>query len=372
MKESIDEAFEETKSRQDVADPETTTPQGCTCTSLCGATIDDAFTLDWCTTADDCGDWSLIHGYWDYCLYLDSSKPDYLALDWNAKHDQIWTDIKADSSFGAYHPTDLFTESVVTTFENQWDILPAGRVKAIHGIGAVCPFTVDIAQDSPFTGVLQPGQVTGMIRMGAGIDFMDPLSSGFLPGAAVKILRTGQSSANVVLFNELNPLPDGNHNFFAMPLKNHVSGDINDIVTIVASEKFCTTGHCITKVGLSHWCTSDQEGNTVENPVFPFKLTFDLTGEVNFHEEKPSSMEEFMQQFDDIAVGTNLYTLKGHQNPDDLEGITLGNVVTTDKCISSKYGDTHLAFKHQWIEDDIALKPEWEAALLDDCFCNGN
>ena len=53
---------------------------------------------------------------------------------------------------------------------------------------------------------------------------MDPLSSGFLPGAAVKFLRSGTSSANFVLFNELNPLPDQNHNLFAVPLTNHVGG----------------------------------------------------------------------------------------------------------------------------------------------------
>ena len=84
---------------------------------------------------------------------------------------------------------------------------------------------MDISPDSPFTGLLGPGhQITGLIRLGAGIDFMDPLSSGFLPGAAIKILRTGTSSANFVLFNELNPLPNQNHNLFAVPLKNHVSG----------------------------------------------------------------------------------------------------------------------------------------------------
>ena len=67
-------------------------------------------------------------------MYLDSAKPDYLALDWKAKSDQIWTEIKADSSFGEYHRNDIFTESVVTTFENECDYLPAGRVKAIHGV----------------------------------------------------------------------------------------------------------------------------------------------------------------------------------------------------------------------------------------------
>ena len=97
--------------------------------------------------------------------------------------------------------------------------------QAIHGVGAICPFTVDISPNSPFTGLFKPGQkITGLIRLGAGIDFMDPLSSGFLPGAAVKFLRSGTSSANFVLFNELNPLPDQNHNLFAVPLTNHVGG----------------------------------------------------------------------------------------------------------------------------------------------------
>ena len=88
--------------------------------------------------------------------------------------------------------------------------------------------------------------------MGGGVDFMDVLSPGFLPGAAVKFLRSGTSSANWVLFDTLNPLPDGNHDMFSVPLQNHVSDKIDSVVTVAASEKFCTTGHCITKVGLSH------------------------------------------------------------------------------------------------------------------------
>ena len=79
----------------------------------------------------NCGEYSLAWGYWDYCLYKDSSKPDYVDLDWKIKHDMIWAEIKADPSFGAYHPTDLFTESVVTSFENEWDVMPAGRVKVL-------------------------------------------------------------------------------------------------------------------------------------------------------------------------------------------------------------------------------------------------
>ena len=41
----------------------------------------------------------------------------------------IWQEVKADPNFGEYHPANALTESVVTTFENEWDVMPAGRVK---------------------------------------------------------------------------------------------------------------------------------------------------------------------------------------------------------------------------------------------------
>ena len=92
-----------------------------------------------------CGKYSLAWGYYDWCLYKDSSKPDYVAQDWQTKHDQLWSEIKSDASYGGYFPADAFTESLITSFENEWDVMPAGRRKAIHGVGAVCPFTVDIS-----------------------------------------------------------------------------------------------------------------------------------------------------------------------------------------------------------------------------------
>ena len=157
-----------------------------------------------------------------------SSKPDWLALDWKVKQDLVWAEVKSDSSFGSYHVEQAFTESVVTSFENQWDVMPAGRVKIIHGIGAVCPVSIDISSDSPFTGVLKAGQSTGFIRMGGAADWTSFLTPGMTPGAGLKFLRTGAASANVVLINNLNPLPDNNHNFFAVPLRNHVPGKVKN------------------------------------------------------------------------------------------------------------------------------------------------
>ena len=117
---------------KEIADPETTTPNGCTCTSLCGATIDDLFFDDWCYTADECGLHGFIRGWWDYCLYKDSAKPDYTAMTWQEKQDFLWSKVKEDSTFGEYHPEAAFGESLLTTFENEWDVMPNGRVKVSH------------------------------------------------------------------------------------------------------------------------------------------------------------------------------------------------------------------------------------------------
>ena len=137
----------------------------------------------------------------------------------------------------------------------------------------------------------------------------------------------------------------------------------------VLAQKFCGTGHCITKVGLSDMCSIDQEGTKYPDPVFPFKL--ELTpASVQFQEAKPDSMEAFMAQFDSIEVGTTIYTLTAYFSPGDPVGRALGNVVTTDKCVSSNYGDTQMFFKHQWIEDDITLMPMWASDYYDGCHCN--
>ena len=37
----------------------------------------------------------------------------------------------------------------------------------------------------------------------------------------------------------------------------------------------------------------------------------------------------------------------------------IGDLVTTSDVTSSLWGDDHLFFRHQWTEDDVALRPEW-------------
>ena len=38
----------------------------------------------------------------------------------------------------------------------------------------------------------------------------------------------------------------------------------------------------------------------------------------------------------------------------------IGTLVTNSESVTSKYGDEVLFFRHQRVEDDVALKPEWK------------
>ena len=65
-----------------------------------------------------------------------------------------------------------------------------------------------------------------------------------------------------------------------------------------------------------------------------------------------------------------MYTIRAMRYPGDTEMVVLGDIITMDECVSSNYGDTKLFFKHQWIEEDAALKPEWADAYFSECYCN--
>ena len=238
---------------------------------MCSATLSgDNFAYDWCTTKDECGNYDLIYGYWDKCLYLDSEKPDYTAQTWSEKQEQMWAKINADNSIGPPpDPLQILFESVKTTFDDEWDHMPAGRTKFIHPAGAVCPFVVDI-KDSPFTGLFQDGQTHGMIRLGSATS-TDNEDSGVTPGGGVKFFRTGRSSGNFVILNQLGPIVNNNYNFFSVPLSNQIPEDA-PIFLIPVAIKFCQAQDCPTKVGLSDICRYDQDGNEVQDIVFPYKV----------------------------------------------------------------------------------------------------
>ena len=75
-------------------------------------------------------------------------------------------------------------------------------------------------------------------------------NAGVAPGAGIKFLRTGQSSANMFFLNDLDPLPDNQYNFFAAPLYNHIAS-AKSPAAIALVQKFMQASACPPKTGLS-------------------------------------------------------------------------------------------------------------------------
>ena len=133
----------------------------------------------------------------------------------------------------------------MTDFDNEWDNMPEGRQKFVHGVGAVCKFTLDI-HDSPYTGLFKNGVQTGIIRIGSALDMAD--GAGLMPGAGIKFLRTGKTSGNIVTaslkmqksYNLFDPDIYRLHNQPSIPTSNPF-----------LANKFLQATECPTKVGLS-------------------------------------------------------------------------------------------------------------------------
>jgi hypothetical protein len=69
-----------------------------------------------------------------------------------------------------------------------------------------------------------------------------------------------------------------------------------------------------------------------------------------------------------IPVGTKLFEVRAQAAPQE-EGVLIGTITVTDAFKTSKFGDEELFFKHQHMEDDWHLKPEWLAAIDKKSLC---
>lgn len=335
-----------------------TTAEGCTCTTECGATTDDGFACDWCRVQDGCGKTSLFSGNWDYCVY--PALEQFEAQDHKAKMDQVWKDMTAPENVGKSGPvksplgvvSQMVAESMRTTMDNHRDVLPIGRTKVIHAQGAHCQFEMTVEPDSPYTGILAPGATSaGIMRLGAAT----PLAhgQGLFPGMGVKFFRDGVHSANFVVLRATGPT-GGSNNYFKGDLSNHVAPP----TALQALMKFQQASDCISMVGLSDVCEYTQSGAKVDKVNFPFELLWRGSGEVEFDDSTTPTDEGLLKDLTSIPVGTHVWDVYAKASP-KAEAKKLGAVKTTSECVQSIFGDMKLAFKHQRMEADFTLRPEW-------------
>lgn len=170
----------------------------------------------------------------------------------------------------------LFTYSMERTFDAPGDAMPNSqginglwggqRDKLIHSVGVTGKVRfVPNRSNNGFTGIFK-GADYGIIRFSSAV-----APAPLRPGLGLKFLRNGMDSANLVAM----PSVDGQKewNFFANNFPNHVAAAQN-MDTKMLSKKFSEATNFIQQVGLSEWCSADQNGNSERNNQFPYMVTF--------------------------------------------------------------------------------------------------
>jgi len=327
------------------------------CKSECSASVSDGFKCDRCSTG-------LLSS--DYCVYPGNAT--FETKSFQDKGSYFWEALAKDQQHAEYPNASLFSESVRPTFYNMGDEMPAGRKKAIHGVGAVCRFKMENAAESPYTGLFEPGQQEGFIRLGSAVDYSN---GGLTPGLGIKFPRTGRHSGNFVALRSLDF--GQSWNFFASNLSNHIPPPSSDPKQKVIVKKFNQASNCPTQVGLSDMAMYSQNGKAHgAQTKFPFKLFLVPSKEVQTP-DKPKTIDVVNAEMNAFPIGTTLYTVYACGKPAGIqeenqptdggvekgcgEPLKLADMVTTTKCIASAYGDKAFQIRHQPVEEDWQADP---------------
>jgi hypothetical protein len=282
---------------------------------------------------------------------------DYEAQSASQKMTQLWG--KVMESSGRSGPTmsllgvvsTIIGESMRTPFDDHWDVLPEGRVKVIHSQGVHCQFVLDIPE-SPFTGLLSKGQQSGIIRMGSASS-NDETGKPPFPGLSFKFLRSGVQSGNFVALRSTGP-DGGGYAFFDQTF----SKIVNPPAALQALMKFDQASQCVSMVGLSDLCSYAQDGAPAQNVEFPYDILFEASSEQVYLPNEKMSDDEMLDHLSQIQDGTHLFNVYTKASP-TADKKFLGTLKTASQCEKSVFGDEHLFFRHQRMEEDFVKKPEW-------------
>ena len=269
----------------------------------------------------------------------------------------LWSQIKSDSSSGSWlHLPGVLIEDMAPTFDTPGDDMPCKwdgcRNKDIHSIGVISKVKFQTFP-SPFSGIFK-GADYGLVRHSTAAPY-NTKGTNIKPGLGLKLLRDGVDSGNMVS----SPGVDGQDdwNFFANDWSNHISQSKSKAL-IPLEIIFTTATDFVQAVGLSDMATYDKTGAKTDPAIFPFSLRFEPTTQFNW---SSTFTEDPLEQLMKMPSGSEIWKIYGLDAPKELGGQEhlVGSLVTTSETVKSFYGDDMLLIRHQRVEDDIKLKPEW-------------
>ncbi|CDW76274.1 UNKNOWN [Stylonychia lemnae] len=252
------------------------------------------------------------------------------------------------------------TQRVADTYE---DTLIGRRFKFVHSVGSLAKFQyTTTANAEGYTGIFASGCDNGIIRFSTAKEFITSKSSAdqaydnFIPAIAMKFLRSGVHSGNVMGMYGVNGIHSWN--FFKEDFSNHIPGSDGILLNLIGTALQSATPF-VQYLGLSDIAKYDQDGNEAANIKFPFKLVFEPQLRNLFPE---TFTLDYQEQLATIASNTVLYKVYAYDGPHSVNKVEIGQLKITSQIMKSEFGDKFLFFKHQDIREDIALKPEWQGS----------
>jgi len=259
-------------------------------------------------------------------------------------------------------------------FDTPCDEMPVGRIarvrtKFIHERGAVASIRWEPVNDLPetheFTGIFK-GSDFGFARMSL-VGAESPRGHTG-PGMALKFLRSGVDSANLITM--FSVAGQDSLNFFENNFTNPIPivDPTGDFALKAIGEKFRTKTEKIFQLGVSDMAMYDQEGKKEASPVFPFGIRLEPTGA--FKTGVLADLPAFQQTQDRgiikeltmVTPNATLYRVFAVDKPVCLGGVEhhIANIVLDGPVVTSDYSDKHLFFRHQLMDDDLKIHPDWE------------
>lgn len=231
------------------------------------------------------------------------------------------------------------------------------RAKTIHTNGNVAKITWVSTGDHPYTGMFK-GSDTGFARLSVAKP-PDTKTPNLAPGMGVKLLRDGMDSADFVCMYGVDGQDD--LNFFANDFSNHIP-DPKSIALLPLEARFATATNYIQTVALSEMASYTQDGTQESEVNFPWSLRFAPSGQYNFPSTVAEGYTNFLDDLSTITEGSVLYDVYAMDKPTELGGtqMKVAQIITQSEMTTSFWGDEKMFIRHQRMEDDLKIHPEWE------------
>lgn len=296
----------------------------------------------------------------------------YEAQTAEEKLDELWSLAKSPEGTSGRYPycheeiqLALF-DDVSVSFTHFGDKVPYKRNKRVHPVGGVSKAVWKSVGNHTYSGQFQEESPV-FLRYST---VRHPDYYEFTPSIAVKFLRDGMPSGNLVAANTLLGQQSGS--FFQNTLSNHLPKvDVSEARSIVG-RKFAHVNPPGGMVGLSDIAKYDQYGVEETNVNFPFQLFFVPNHQLTllFH-NYITNLDGLFDHLTSIPPDVKLWDVYAISHPEDTNHVKIAELISSSEVVYSGAGD-HIFFRHQMMMEDVDQHPEWYDHIApDEDICSG-